>query len=69
MGMSDRLVRVKSVLAQVPLSRTTIYRMISAGTFPRPLQVTEHTVAWPQSTIDAWIAARPLNGVTFDSAK
>jgi prophage regulatory protein len=27
--------------------------------FPRPIRIGKRAVAWPQSAIEAWLAARP----------
>jgi prophage regulatory protein len=39
-------------------SRATIYRGIAAGTFPKPVKIGAHSIAFVESEIDAWIAAR-----------
>lgn len=40
------------------LSRTTIYRMMSEGTFPRPRRVGAKAVRWPESAITEWLNNR-----------
>ena len=52
----DNLLRLKDVKARTGLSRTTIYRRIGAGTFPRSEPISEGLVAWYESDIDAWVA-------------
>jgi len=42
------------------LRRSTIYRNISEGTFPRPVQLGAQSVAWKKSNLDQWIASRPV---------
>ncbi|MCE4373865.1 AlpA family phage regulatory protein [Xanthomonas hortorum pv. hederae] len=39
------------------MSQTTIYDRIKKGTFPKPVPLGT-LVAWLESEIDAWIAAR-----------
>lgn len=52
----DNLMRLAQVRARTALSRTTIYRRIEAGTFPRPTPISDGLVAWYESDIDAWVA-------------
>ena len=55
---NTRLVRLKEVQHRVGLGRSTIYRWMAEGRFPKPLQLGSHAVAWKQDEIDAWIAQR-----------
>lgn len=52
----DNLLRLADVKARTGLSRTTIYRRIAAGDFPKPTQISAQLVAWYQGEIDAWVA-------------
>ena len=49
---------MQSVLDRTGLSRATLYRQISEGSFPRQLQLTRRCVAWRESEIESWMAAR-----------
>jgi prophage regulatory protein len=53
-----RLERMPSVVARTGLSRTTIHRMIAAGTFAQPVRLTGRSIAFVASEVDAWIAAQ-----------
>ncbi|RKF23337.1 AlpA family transcriptional regulator [Altericroceibacterium spongiae] len=53
--MSDRLLRLPSVVETTGLSRRTIYRKMDCGEFPRSVQISANAVAWRQSDIDRWI--------------
>ncbi|MCE3004464.1 MAG: AlpA family transcriptional regulator [Xanthomonadaceae bacterium] len=53
-----RLLRLPDVQAIVGLRRSEIYRRIRNGTFPAPIRLGTNAVAWLQSDLDAWIAAR-----------
>lgn len=64
--MSEILLRLPEVIARVKLSRSTIYRRLEEGTFPRPRTLGTGCVRWLQSEIDAWIDALP---VATDPAK
>ena len=52
------LKRRKQVEAQTGLARSTIYKLISEGKFPRPVKLTSKSVAWRSDLIDAWVASR-----------
>jgi len=57
--MTDTLLRLPQVRAKVGLSRSTIYRLVDAGKFPRPLKLSAQTVAWRASELDEWLESRP----------
>ena len=50
-----RLIRLKEVQYRVGLGRSTIYRWMAAGKFPKPVQLGGYAVAWAEADIDAWI--------------
>ena len=53
-----RLLRRREVEQETGLSRTSIYRLMDEGKFPRPLRTGTRAVAWPTSEIEAWKASR-----------
>ncbi|MBZ9720151.1 AlpA family phage regulatory protein [Mesorhizobium sp. AD1-1] len=56
MPESDRIVRLKTVLARTGLSRPTIYRKIAEGTFPAQIKISINGAGWRESDINRWIA-------------
>jgi prophage regulatory protein len=52
----DRIVRLKTVLARTGLSRSTIYRKITEGTFPPRIKISVNGTGWHESDINRWIA-------------
>lgn len=50
----DYLIPRKTVEKLSGLSRATIYRLIKAGKFPRPLSIGPGSVRWRQSDVVAW---------------
>ena len=56
---TDRLLRRADVEARVGLARTSIYRKMGDGSFPRPLRVGAHAVRWSEREIEEWLASRP----------
>lgn len=57
-GPSD-IQRLPIVRRRTGLGRSTIYRLMSNGSFPRAVQLTPRAVGWPKAAIDAWLEARP----------
>ena len=53
-----RLLRLAEVRSRVPYSRSTIYQLIAQSKFPKPINLGGRAVAWIESEIDEWIAAR-----------
>ena len=60
----QKLLRLADVRNRVPYSRSTIYQLITQGKFPKPISIGARAVAWLESDIDAWIAARIDGGRT-----
>lgn len=50
----DPLLKLPLVIEATGLSRSTIYRMMGEGTFPRPLQLGPGSVRWRTSVIVEW---------------
>ncbi|MBA2932586.1 AlpA family phage regulatory protein [Sphingomonas sp. CGMCC 1.13654] len=55
MSNSERIIRLKTVLARTGLSRSTLYRKIADGTFPRQLSISVHGAGWRESAVNRWI--------------
>lgn len=53
-----RFLRIRDVIATVGLGRTTIYRMIEAGLFPKPYALTKRAVGWWESDVVEWLESR-----------
>ncbi len=52
----DKIIRLKTVLERCGISRSTIYRKMQEGTFPKQESLSEHCAGWKESEIDRWIA-------------
>ncbi|MDR2875964.1 MAG: AlpA family phage regulatory protein [Methylobacillus sp.] len=39
----------------VPLSKSSIWRLVSVGKFPRPVKLSERCTAWRAEDVRAWI--------------
>ncbi|MFL9840472.1 AlpA family phage regulatory protein [Sphingomonas sp. ST-64] len=51
----DSILRIKTVLQRTGLSRSTMYRKMQAGTFPKNVQISTRCAGWRESAIDAWL--------------
>lgn len=51
----DRFLRLNAVLAQTGLCRSTLYRKMADGTFPRSTRLSTRCIGWHASAIDEWM--------------
>lgn len=52
--------RLPAVIRITCLGRSTIYRLMAEGQFPRPVQLAPRAVAWRRSDIGDWTATRTV---------
>ena len=50
----DRILRLPIVLERTGLSRSTLYRKIKAGTFPKQVAISMRCAGWRESEVTAW---------------
>jgi prophage regulatory protein len=55
--LSERLVSLTPVCESTGLSRSTIYRLIANGDFPKPVKISKGRVAWREREVLAWLAS------------
>ncbi|KUZ70789.1 transcriptional regulator [Burkholderia ubonensis] len=53
-----KALRMKDVAVKVGLGQSTLYRMIAAGTFPKPFELVPGRTAWLEEDVDAWLAEK-----------
>jgi prophage regulatory protein len=53
-----RFVRTKDVLQMLGVSRTTLWRMVQAGSFPQPIVISRRATGHLLDEVEAWMAAR-----------
>lgn len=51
----DRFLRLGTVLARTGLSRSTLYRKIQNGSFPRQVAISVRCTGWRESAVDEWM--------------
>lgn len=54
----ERILRLGTVLERTGLSRSTLYRKIDSGEFPRQVKISERCVGWYSSMINRWLDQR-----------
>jgi prophage regulatory protein len=52
----ERILRLREVLNKTGLSRSSLYRRIDQGRFPRQVKIAERCVGWRQSELNGWLA-------------
>jgi prophage regulatory protein len=60
-AIPERFLRLSDVRNRIPLSRSTIYRLISQSKFPGPYSLGEHARGWRESEINSWLQAKINN--------
>jgi len=51
----DRILRLNTVLDRTGLSRSTLYRKVQTGTFPKQLRIATRCAGWRESAVSAWM--------------
>ena len=60
MGEVTKLMTVKEVLIATGYkSRTTLWRRVRSGQFPKPIALSTHATRWKKTDVDAWINELP----------
>lgn len=49
-----KMLNLKQVLAIVPFSRSTIYREMEEGRFPKAREIAPRRIAWYEDDLTAW---------------
>lgn len=57
--MAEKHLRRPAVLELTGLSTTTVYDLMRAEKFPRPIKLTGRAVAWRERDIVEWLQSRP----------
>lgn len=50
-----KCIREKQVLTKLPFSKSTLWRKVKNGTFPKPIKLSEKVTVWQVSDIEAWL--------------
>ncbi len=52
----DRILRLPAVLSRTGLSRSTLYRKMECGTFPKNIPISTRCTGWRESAVSAWLS-------------
>ena len=61
-----RILRLPEVISRVGLKRSSIYRRIWGGYFPKPVSLGGRAVGWFEHEVDAWLIERVQTGPRID---
>lgn len=64
----SRILRLRAVLERTGLSRSTLYRKIERGTFPRQVRISERCIGWREADVERWLL-NPMHFPRFDSER
>jgi prophage regulatory protein len=52
---SDRILRLKAVQERTGLCRSTLYRKMQNGTFPKNIKISTRCTGWRESAVAEWL--------------
>ncbi|MNF09050.1 Prophage CP4-57 regulatory protein (AlpA) [compost metagenome] len=53
-----RILRMKTVIEITGLARSTVYKYVAEGIFPKPISLGGRSVGWLESEVHSWIQSR-----------
>ena len=56
--MEEIIIRRKALEAKLGLSCSTIYAMMAADKFPRPIKIGRRAVGWRNTDIQEWVLSK-----------
>ena len=56
--LPQQILRLPGVVKMTGLSRSTIYKFISAGAFPAPIRLGPRAIGFRRNDVEAWLASR-----------
>lgn len=51
----ERIIRIKTVLERTGLTRSTLYRKVQAGSFPKQVAISTRCAGWRESAVNEWL--------------
>lgn len=56
--IKERILRLPEVLDRIGMKRSSLYKRVNDGEFPRQISLGGRAVGWYESEVEAWINAR-----------
>ena len=56
--MEPRFLSPRKVCELTSLSRSTLDRLVAAGSFPSPIRITDRRLAYNATAVEAWMHAK-----------
>ena len=53
-----RFIRTRQVLEMIGVGRTTLWKMVQEGSFPRPVRITERNSGYLLAAVEQWMQLR-----------
>lgn len=53
-----KILRLGAVIESTGLARSTIYKLVGSGEFPRPIPLVGRRVGWVEAEVHEWIKGR-----------
>ncbi|WP_083280375.1 helix-turn-helix transcriptional regulator [Pseudomonas citronellolis] len=63
-----KILRLNVAIDTTGLARSTIYKLIGEGGFPRPIPLVGRSVGWVESEVHEWIKSRVAQRELMDSS-
>lgn len=51
----DRILRLDAVLDRTGLTRSTLYRKMLTGAFPKNIKISDRCAGWRESAVQQWL--------------
>lgn len=53
-----KVLRLSAVIESTGLARSTIYKLVASGDFPKPIPLVGRSVGWVETEVHDWIKGR-----------
>ena len=62
-GNRKQIYRLKDIQHKYGISRSSVYRLVGLGLFPKPLKIGLAAIGWDADDLAAWYAERKLDAI------
>ena len=57
--MENTIIRLPQVIEKIQVPKSTLYKWMKKGLFPKPVVLGIRSVGWRSSDVTAWLITRP----------